>query len=70
MTPRCPDGLPFRLLLLVIEIELKLRLPANLGGYHQVNYVHLTVLTMLNLISLTIILVFQMVFQPFGFACR
>ncbi|VDN98830.1 unnamed protein product [Rodentolepis nana] len=36
MTPRRPDGLPFRLLLLVIGIELKLRLPANLGGYLEV----------------------------------
>nr|CDS32392.2 hypothetical transcript [Hymenolepis microstoma] len=36
MTHRRPDGLPFRLLLLVIGIELKLRLPANLGGYIEV----------------------------------
>ncbi|KAM7542644.1 hypothetical protein Aperf_G00000017584 [Anoplocephala perfoliata] len=36
LTPRRPDGLPFRLLLVVVEIELKLRLPSNLGGYLQV----------------------------------
>lgn len=37
ITPRRPDGLPLRLLLLVIEIELKLRLPANLEGYLRVS---------------------------------
>ncbi|KAM3174945.1 hypothetical protein ACTXT7_009507 [Hymenolepis weldensis] len=36
ITPRRPDGLPLRLLLLIIEIELKLRLPANLEGYLRV----------------------------------
>ncbi|VDL19892.1 unnamed protein product [Hymenolepis diminuta] len=36
ITPRRPDGLPLRLLLLVIEIELKLRLPSNLEGYLRV----------------------------------